>query len=58
MTTKINSKILKEWKREKDLGYDGTVEDYFEEFYGPIDDFKKDGGIVSGKGSDYIKDLL
>jgi len=58
MTTKINSKILKEWKREKDLGYDGTVEDYFEEFYGTIDDFKKDGGIVSGKGSDYIKDLL
>tara|TARA_B110000503_G_C6979551_1_gene342623 strand:+ start:393 stop:569 length:177 start_codon:yes stop_codon:yes gene_type:complete len=58
MKTKINPKILKEWKREKDLGYDGTVEDYFEEFYGPIPDGFKDGGTVSGKGSDYIKDLL
>lgn len=43
---KINPKIVAEHKREQKEGYKGTVEDYYEEFYGPIPDGLKKGGIM------------
>jgi hypothetical protein len=56
---KINPKIVEEHKREQKEGYKGTVEDYYEEFYGPVDLGLKKGGEVSvSKGHDYIKDLI
>ena len=41
---KINPKIVAEHKREQKEGYKGTVEDYYEEFYGPIPDGLAKGG--------------
>jgi ribosomal protein L21E len=43
---KINPKIVDEHKREQKEGYKGTVEDYYEEFYGPVDLGLKRGGAV------------
>jgi hypothetical protein len=43
---KINPKIVEEHKREQKEGYKGTVEDYYEEFYGPIDLGLKKGGSI------------
>jgi hypothetical protein len=43
---KINPKIVEEHKREQKEGYKGTVEDYYEEFYGPVDLGLKKGGSI------------
>ena len=43
---KINPKIVAEHKREQKEGYKGTVEDYYEEFYGPIPDGLEKGGML------------
>ncbi len=48
---KINPKIVEEHKREQKEGYKGTVEDYYEEFYGPIDLGLKEGGMARGTGA-------
>jgi hypothetical protein len=48
---KINPKIVAEHKREQKEGYKGTVEDYYEEFYGPIPD-----GLAKGGLNKFIKD--
>ena len=46
---KINPKIVAEHKREQKEGYKGTVEDYYEEFYGPIPDGFEKGGTIKKK---------
>jgi len=46
---KINPKIVAEHKREQKEGYKGTVEEYYEEFYGPIPDGFEKGGTVKKK---------
>jgi len=43
---KVKSKKLqKEFDINKDLGYPGTIEDYYEEFHGPVDKGYKTGGM-------------
>jgi ribosomal protein L21E len=46
---KINPKIVDEHKREQKEGYKGTVEDYYEEFYGPVDLGLKKGGMTKSQ---------
>jgi len=46
---KINPKIVAEHKREQKEGYKGTVEEYYEEFYGPIPDGFEKGGMTKSQ---------
>jgi hypothetical protein len=46
---KINPRIAAEHKREQKEGYEGTAEDYYEEFYGPIPEGFEKGGMTKGQ---------
>ena len=47
---KVKSKKLqKEFDINKGLGYPGTIEDYYEEFHGPVDKGYKAGGMTKAQ---------
>jgi len=46
---KINPRIAAEHKREQKEGYEGTAEDYYEEFYGPIPEGFEKGGMTKSQ---------
>jgi hypothetical protein len=46
---KINPRIAAEHKREQKEGYEGTAEDYYEEFYGPIPEGFEKGGMTKAQ---------
>jgi len=59
---KINPKLVEEFKREQKEGYKGTIEDYYNEFYGPIHpydyNFEKGGIVNMTKDKKYYKEIL